>query len=251
MNHTLGTIRVATYNIHKCRGMDGRVRPGRILEVLQEINADVLALQEVVSVTNGSRHDDQARFLAEEVGYDSAFGNNRPFKSGRYGNLLLTRFPIHFSRNYDISTPTREPRGCLRADLRVNNATLHIFNLHLGTGYMERRHQASHLSQTSILEPADRRGPRIVLGDFNEWVRGRVSTMLRSHFEAADVRRHLARPRTYPGLLPFLHLDHIYFDPVLRLAKLTLFRNRLSMVASDHLPLIADFHLDRPQMSVN
>ncbi len=224
--------------------MDRRVRPERILEVLREIDADIIALQEVLSVGGGFRRDDQCRFFSEELGLESAFGYTRWIKGGHYGNLLLTRFPIRASRNFDITAPIRGPRGCLRADLQLDAGILHIFNLHLGTGYLERRHQARHLSKASILEPADRRGPRIVLGDFNEWIRGDVSRMLQAHFEAANVRAHVERSRTYPGFLPFLHLDHIYFDPVLRLETLMLFRNRISMVASDHLPLVADFRVD-------
>jgi endonuclease/exonuclease/phosphatase family metal-dependent hydrolase len=231
--------------------MDRRVRPERILDVLREVDADIIALQEVLSVGGSFRHDDQCRFFAEELGMESAFGNTRWIKGGHYGNLLLTRFPIFASRNYDITAPIREPRGVLRADLQLTTGILHIFNLHLGTGYLERRHQARRLSRANILEPADRRGPRIVLGDFNEWTRGAVSRLLQARFEAADVRVHLDRSRTYPGFLPVFHLDHIYFDPILRLERLMLFRNRTSMVASDHLPLVADFQVDTSALSMN
>ncbi|HWP84738.1 MAG TPA: hypothetical protein VNN17_06080, partial [Terriglobia bacterium] len=94
-------------------------------------------------------------------------------------------------------------------------------------------------------------GPRIVLGDFNEWIQGSVSQLLRGLFETPNLRRHLHRSRTYPGFLPLLHLDHIYFDPVLRLEKLTLWRDRTSLLASDHLPLVADFRLAPDKASRN
>jgi endonuclease/exonuclease/phosphatase family metal-dependent hydrolase len=83
-----------------------------------------------------------------------------------------------------------------------------------------------------------------VLGDFNEWTRGAVTRFLVSNFAVADPRQHLKRPKTYPGVLPFLYLDHIYFDPLLRLEKLTICRDRTALVASDHLPLVADFSID-------
>src|SRR5574337_1995179 len=112
------TLRIATYNIHKCRGLDQRVRPRRIAQVLGELDADIVALQEVVG--QGSHtHEDQTRYVAETLGYHPAFGENRRHNGGAYGNLLLSRFPIIRSRNYDITTRGREPRGVLRADVRL------------------------------------------------------------------------------------------------------------------------------------
>ncbi|MBI2817157.1 MAG: endonuclease/exonuclease/phosphatase family protein [Acidobacteria bacterium] len=245
MNTKIGSLRVATYNIHKCKGLDRRIRPERIVAVLRGIDADIIALQEVLSFESGLRHENQARFIAEELGFYSAFGHTCHMRGGRYGNLLLTRFPIDISHNYDISSPRRrEPRGCLRADVQLKTTMLHVFNLHLGTGYVERRYQAKRLLKESIFERHVLRGPRIVLGDFNEWTRGAVSKFLASNFSAADLRKHLNRSKTYPGVLPFLHLDHIYFDPVLRLERLTLCRDRTALIASDHLPLVADFSIE-------
>jgi endonuclease/exonuclease/phosphatase family metal-dependent hydrolase len=231
--------------------MDQRVHPGRIVDVLQNIDADIVALQEVLSIESRNRRDDQARFIAEELGLHPAFGHNRWLKGGRYGNLVLTRFPIHVSRNYDITARRREPRGCLRVDIRLDATMLHVFNLHLGTGFFERHHQARRLSNEQIFGQKEIKGPRIVLGDFNEWIRGSVSRLLNSHFECASVRPHLKRSRTYPGFLPILHLDHIYFDPALRLEKLTLWRDRTALVASDHLPLVADFRIELTKASMN
>lgn len=251
MRSTTSRLRVVTYNIHKCRGMDQRVDPGRIVDVLQTIDADVVALQEVVSIESRNRHEDQARFIAEGLGFHVAFGHTRWLKGGRYGNLVLTRFPIHVSRNYDLTAGRRERRGCLRVDIQLDATTLHVFNLHLGTGYIERRRQARRLWNEQIFAKEEVKGPRIVLGDFNEWTRGSVSQLLNSLFEGANLRRHLNRSRTYPGFLPFLHLDHIYFDPALRLEKLTLRRDWTAIVASDHLPLVADFQIEPGKALLN
>jgi endonuclease/exonuclease/phosphatase family metal-dependent hydrolase len=237
-------LRVATYNIHKCRGMDGRVRPERITEVLREIDADIVALQEVVSVGAKGRRQDQARYVADALRYHSHLGENRRLRGAAYGNLLLSRFPINRTCNYDISVPRREGRGCLRADVEIGKEfMLHIFNVHMGTSFIERRKQARKLVHAGILDNHELSGARIVLGDFNEWSRGLASRLLSAHFNSADIRGHLGRTRTYPGVLPFLHLDHIYFDPVLRLESLSLHRSRTALLASDHLPLVADFAL--------
>jgi len=156
----------------------------------------------------------------------------------------LSRLPIRIQRNYDISTGGREPRGCLRTDVKLDSTTLHIFNVHFGTAFFEHRAQARRLFDQRIVNHNELNGARIVLGDFNEWLRGSVSKTLRSHLEWADIRRHLRRSRTYPGVLPLLHLDHIYFDRVLSLERLRLHKGRTAMIASDHLPLVADFRFD-------
>ncbi len=235
------SLRVATYNTHKSRGLDGRVRPQRIVEVMRELDADLIALQEVVSRKGSGREVDQVRYFAEELGYYSAMGENRTHLGGAYGNVLLTRFPIHAFHNYDISAPGRERRGCLRADVRLGKTVLHIFNVHMGTSFFERRKQAQSLLREEILESGELTGARIVLGDFNEWIRGRASRQFADRFRSVDPRRFLGSARTYPGVLPFLHLDHIYFDPLLKLNRLGLHRSRTAILASDHLPLVADF----------
>jgi endonuclease/exonuclease/phosphatase family metal-dependent hydrolase len=235
-------VRIVTYNVHRCRGIDSRYSPRRILEVLQEIEPDVVALQEVVSTSGSQRHDDQARFLAEELGLHLAVGHNRKFRGGDYGNVVLSRFPLSSSRNYDISVKRRERRGCFRADLEVTEGRrLHVFNVHLGTGYLERRRQARLLTQGEILENAELTGPRLVLGDFNEWTTGLTSRLLSERLNSVDIRTHLRRSRTYPGLIPVMHLDHMYFDDALQLEKLTLHRTRKALMASDHLPLVGEF----------
>ncbi|HWP83635.1 MAG TPA: endonuclease/exonuclease/phosphatase family protein, partial [Terriglobia bacterium] len=147
MEPNASALRVVTYNIHKCRGMDRKVQPERIVEVLHHIGADVVALQEVLSIESRHRRDDQARFIAEELRLHQAFGHTRWLHGGRYGNVVLTRFPIRVSRNYDLTARRREPRGCLRVDIQLHTTLLHVFNLHLGTGYLERRRQARRLWQ--------------------------------------------------------------------------------------------------------
>jgi endonuclease/exonuclease/phosphatase family metal-dependent hydrolase len=237
-------LRVATYNVHKCQGLDRRVRPARIVEVLREIDSDVVALQEVVSHENGPREADQVRFIAEELGMNYCVGETRKHKGGAYGNVLLTRLSLRSSCNYDISVRGREERGCLRADLEVEGVgVLHIFNVHMGTAFLERRSQVRKLLDSAILHNEELQGARIMLGDFNEWTRGLTTRLLGSHMKSADVANHLRRAKTYPGVLPFLHLDHIYFDETLEMEKLILHRSRKALIASDHLPLVADFRL--------
>ena len=238
-------FRVVTYNVHKCRGLDRRVRPGRIAAVLRALDADVIALQEVLSVGGGVREMDQARFIAGELGYHCAVGENRRLRGGAYGNVVLSRQPPLCVRNYDISWRWCERRGALRVDFAADETraqpALHIFNVHLGTAYLERRHQARELVGERILGDGGLTGARVVLGDFNEWTRGLASRLLAEHLQSADLRTHTGRTRSYPWLLPVVHLDHIYYDPALELTRLTLDKSPTALVASDHLPLVADF----------
>jgi endonuclease/exonuclease/phosphatase family metal-dependent hydrolase len=250
-------MRIVTYNVHKCRGLDRRVRPARIASVLREVDADIIALQEVLSVGGAAREMDQARFIAEELGYDYCIGENRRLSGGAYGNVILSRLPWRHVHNYDITWRGRERRGCLRVDIEMGDdarsdgngngttrgALLHLFNVHLGTAYIERRHQARQLVGDKILGNAELTGARIVLGDFNEWTKGLATRLLTEQLQSADVRTHLRSPRTYPGALPLVHLDHIYFDPALELEQLTLHKSLTALVASDHLPLVADFRV--------
>ena len=241
------SIRIATYNIHKCRGMDRRVSPERIAEVIRETAAEIVALQEVVR----SEKQDQIAMLAELAGFPhSCFGENRRHLGSPYGNALLSRFPIEHFRNYDLTMPRREPRGMLRADVRLaNGKTLHVLNVHLGTGLMERRGQAERLLHREVLLSDDFAAPTILLGDFNEWTRGLATRRLSEHFRSAervagkDSAPPKKRMRSYPGVLPVLHLDHIYYDAELKLRSFELHRSRKSLVASDHLPLVGSFEV--------
>lgn len=237
-------FRIVTYNVHKCRGLDRRVRPERIVSALRETEADLIALQEVLSIEGSERERDQARFIGEELGLRYYVGENRRLGGGSYGNVILSRVPLDNVQNYEITWRGREPRGCLRADVRLGPSVLiHIFNVHLGTAFFERRHQARELTGERILSNPELSGPRLVLGDFNEWTHGLASQLLSAHLESADIHHHLRRARTYPGPLPLLHLDHIYYDSALELQRLTLHKSRTALIASDHLPLVADFRL--------
>jgi endonuclease/exonuclease/phosphatase family metal-dependent hydrolase len=237
-------FRVATYNTHKARGIDGRIRPSRVADVLREFHADVIALQEVVSLAGGRREQNQAQYLADTVGFEFRIGETRKLRGAAYGNVVLSRFPVKQVEIYDLTASRREARGCIRCDVEVAPGKIvHVFNIHLGTGYLERRRQAHMLMSRDVLLASSLKHPRLLLGDFNEWTRGLVSRMLQAEFESVDIQLHLNRRRTYPGVLPLMHLDHMYFDRHLVLEEFSLHRSRKALLASDHLPLLAGFRL--------
>jgi endonuclease/exonuclease/phosphatase family metal-dependent hydrolase len=85
--------------------------------------------------------------------------------------------------------------------------------------------------------------PKVVLGDFNEWMKGLATQTLTERLQSIDLRAHLRRRRTYPGVFPVLHLDHIYYEGSVEVVKVELPRTRLSLIASDHLPLVAELRV--------
>ena len=238
-------IRVASYNIHKCRGLDRRTDPERIAKIIAELDADVVALQEILDVRDGRSEFDQARGITTALEkYHHCFGENRALYGGRYGNMTLSRFPMRVCRNYDLTWRHRERRGCLRTDLLLpGNTLLHLFNVHLGTSFVERRHQARMLLSDELLSKKQWEGARIVVGDFNEWTRGLASRLMGEVFEAAKPTTFLRQGRTYPGVFPILHLDHFYYEKHLLLRNFRVHRTRRALAASDHLPLVAEFDL--------
>lgn len=237
------SFRVATYNIHKCQGLDRRVRPKRIAEVLKQIDADIIALQEVVGMDEATREHNQLRAIADELGLEFRIGENRRHRGAAYGNAVLSRLPFDWDHNHDITWRKREPRGCLQVTLGSANRPLHIYNVHLGTAFFERRSQAHRLLDV-INHHSEPDVPRVILGDFNEWTKGRATHLLSHHFNLAAPDYRLGRARTYPSVLPLMHLDHIYYDSNLELSSVTVHRSRLALVASDHLPVVADFQLN-------
>lgn len=228
-------LRLVTYNIHRGRGLDGRERLDRIADVLREVKADVIALQEVLQ--------GQAFALAEAVGAAVVFGATRRLPQGLYGNVCLSRLPFVAHERYNLTCLPFEPRGCLRADVDVGHGSpLHVLNVHLGLGYRERIRQVRMLS--TIFGRVGLPGPRVLLGDFNEWFNGHASRLLRAEFGHARLRRR--RLATHPSPLPVFPLDRIYHDATIRVVRVGVHRSRLARVASDHLPTFADVALVPP-----
>lgn len=233
------TVRVATYNVHRCRGMDARTSPQRIASVIAGLDADVVALQEVVGASQ--RRAGQAAELGAALGMGWVMAPTRHLRGALFGNVVLTRFPVKQHLQHDLSWKTCEPRGAQRVDVVVDeHHVLHVFNVHLGTSLGERRVQADKVA--SLVHDRTH-GPSVVLGDFNEWARGLATDILSARLESVDLTRYLRRRRTYPGWFPFLHLDHIYFKGRVEVEHVELVRTRQALMASDHLPLVADLKL--------
>jgi endonuclease/exonuclease/phosphatase family metal-dependent hydrolase len=223
-------LRIATYNIHGTIGIDGRASPERIAHVIRELDADIVALQEVP--LGGSFAPSALPVLREMTGMDAVAGPTLDTPERRYGNAILSRLPICATRALDLSFGKREARGALDVDVETDGpgTALRVVATHLGLSARERRAQIRAL--ISAFDTP--RMPVLLMGDINEWfVWGHALRMLVTHFRAAPA------PRTFPSRLPVFALDRIWMHPADRLLDVQVHRSMAARVASDHLPLVA------------
>ncbi len=238
------TLRVVTYNIHGCLGLDLRYDPARIAAVLREIDADIVCLQEVDARRARDRGGDQAAFLARAT-ESKIIVRAAAAGRGRFANAILTRFPSLATRAIDLEVPGYEPRGALDVDLMIDGLILRVMATHFGLHAGERRLQANRL--IAALDNPGATGAAadavLLVGDLNEW-RGRAGGV-----RALD--RCLGPsgiPRTFPSWMPVLPLDRIYAVGPLVLRDLQVYRSPLARVASDHLPLVGTLSWDAAQL---
>jgi endonuclease/exonuclease/phosphatase family metal-dependent hydrolase len=223
-------IVVASYNVHRCVGTDGREDPSRIAAVVREIGADVVGLQEIESRDERTAPT-QLDALSRETGFCAVAGAARHHAAGGFGNALLTRLPIAAVRRVDLSVPKREPRGLLDVELDWEGERVRVLTTHLGLSGAERRVQILSVLGELHLE---RERLTVLCGDFNEWLPG--GRPLRA-LERRFARRR--SPRTFPSWRPLFALDRIWVEPLDALATLRRHATRLARTASDHLPIVA------------
>lgn len=231
MAEAAGGLRVASYNVHRCVGSDGVDDPERIIAVIRELDAAVVALQEVGVAPGAGPLPDRFDALARATGLVAVAGPTLESARAPYGNALLTRLPVRRVLRLDLSVPGREPRGALDVEIDAPGGPLHVVATHLGLSRRERRIQASRLLRHVRARP----GPLVVLGDINAWPP--VGAAVRRL--EAEVGR-TPRLATFPARRALLALDRVWVRPSDRLRALRVHRSALARVASDHLPLVAE-----------
>jgi endonuclease/exonuclease/phosphatase family metal-dependent hydrolase len=231
------SLKVASYNVHRCIGTDRIHDPLRTARVILELGADVVGLQEVSARLRGKGAIDQAEYLRAKTGMDVLPGPCLIHRTGHYGNALLTRWPVEGVRRHDLSVEGREPRGAIEATLNVSGKIVRCIVTHLGLRLAERTAQARALSRALLSKNA---APVIVLGDCNSWVPGERS--LRT-LDRSFGRSH--GQRSFPSYFPVFALDRIWVQPPNRMEKVLVHRSALARRASDHLPLKARITLAR------
>jgi endonuclease/exonuclease/phosphatase family metal-dependent hydrolase len=235
----------ASYNIHKAVGLDRRRDPDRILAILCEIDADIVALQET----------DRRFGLREAVLPRHAIASRTPYQlvplaltadsMGWHGNALLVRQGIDVIAAERIALPTLEPRGAVCAELRVAGRLLRIAGMHLDLSGLRRRRQLraviAHLGQAGP-ERGDHRVPTVLMGDFNEW-----SARGGSLHEFGRAWQVLAPGRSFPARRPLAQLDRIVVSRGWEVLAVGVHHSLLSARGSDHLPVYARLGLPADQ----
>src|SRR4051794_33714258 len=237
-------LRVATYNVHGCVGMDRQRSEARIAEVIAEMQVDVVGLQELDFSRKRSAGIDQAGAIAEQLGWHRYFHAAMEQSDGHCGHAILSRHPLALRRAECLPGPApffcREQRAAVAIDVQTDLGAVYLINTHLGLGRRERRLQAEALASADWLAGSDG-APVVLLGDFNT-VPGSPTHRLLSR-ELRDVRQ-LVRParalRTYPTRFPVLAVDHIFVNTALEPVTALVHRTALSRVASDHFPLVSE-----------
>ncbi len=225
-------LRLATYNIHGAIGTDGRRDPARIARVLEELDAEAIALQEVESQQG---HPGVLELLASATAMRAVAGPTMLKPDRTYGNALLTRCEIVAVQRVDLSVPAREPRGAIDVGLTCHGTTLRILATHLGLRPAERRRQIRSLLARLH---ADDSIPTVLMGDLNEWfLWGRPLRWLHRFF------RQTPSPATFPSRFPMFALDRLWVAPRDRLHRLYVHASPLARRASDHLPLVAEIEV--------
>ncbi|HEX6112939.1 MAG TPA: endonuclease/exonuclease/phosphatase family protein [Geminicoccaceae bacterium] len=227
------TLRVASYNVHGCRGLDGRRDVARIVRILREIDADVVGLQEVES-RHGRSDIDQAEEFAAALGMTCIEGPLlHHVQRGWYGNALLTRLEVMAVRRVLFDSHGGEARGAIVCDLRSDDGTCwRVMTTHLDLHSRHRRRQFETLLDELV---PTTRPPTVLMGDFNEWwPHSRALAALRRHAELPPA------PRTFPSWLPVLPLDRIALSACRLRGGISRHLTPLTRRASDHLPIFAD-----------
>lgn len=244
-------FRVLSYNIHRAIGIDRRFRPERIAEILSHHNADIVLLQEVDMGVPRSRKLDLALELAQMLNYPyHAVGLNVKLKTGMYGNATLSRYPIKRERNIDLTIGNHKSRGCLFTELEIpvsddDKIDLPVFNLHLGLSFEERPRQIGILVHTEEFLALDPKTPCLVGGDFNDWW-SRLAPIFTEILDFECATNHSGGYQdaifTFPSFSPANGLDKIFHKGNIHLLNCKRCRLGVSKIASDHLPVIANFH---------
>jgi endonuclease/exonuclease/phosphatase family metal-dependent hydrolase len=243
-------MRLLTYNIHKgVGGSDRRYRLDRIIQVISHENPDLVCLQEVDQNVRRSHYHDQPALLAHHLGAAAHFYQlNVPHQEGGYGNLILSRWPFRSQHQVSIRHHRRKPRGAQLVVVETPEGPLHLVNWHLGLAEKERRWQANHLFGLDLFR-ASCHLPTLIAGDYNDW----RNTLGRHHFvshgfhQVTSPVRHF---RSFPAFLALTCLDKVFYRGPVHVRHARVVRTRLARRASDHLPLVLDFHLEAVQSAV-
>ncbi|MBW2362772.1 MAG: endonuclease/exonuclease/phosphatase family protein [Deltaproteobacteria bacterium] len=225
-------IAVATYNVHRWTGINGRGAPdpARAGFVISELRADVIALQEVLRPHRG---EDPLEAIADALGLHVAFACTRVHKRGELGNAILSRWPMSGVSVLDLSFSRMERRLAMAAQFAFDGGELDVVATHLSLGDRTRHRQVRSL----LDHPRFGGGPTLLLGDMNAWRQCKATRALDD-----ELHNNMRWPPSFPAARPVLALDRIYSRGV-EIIAVEAHRTGAARSASDHLPVVAEVQL--------
>jgi endonuclease/exonuclease/phosphatase family metal-dependent hydrolase len=236
-------MRLLTYNIHKgIGGRDRLYRLERVIETIEQENPDLICLQEVDRNVARSKFDDQPKLLARHFNAAAhLYQQNVQVRGGGYGNLLLSRWPLTKHHQISLRLHNRKPRGAQLAEVQSPEGPLLVVNWHLGLAERERHGQTHHLLCHHLF--LESKGlPALIVGDYNDW-RNTLAAGPFARHDFAPVATPPSRFRSFPAYLAIGSLDKAFIRGKVLIRQARLARSALAREASDHLPLVIDFHL--------
>lgn len=220
-------LRIATWNIRKCVGLDRRRDPHRVASVIAGLDADIVAIQEADKRLGHRPAALTSDLVKSETGLVVADAGGHEPSIGWHGNALLLRRGFSILDRHSLHLPGFEPRGALILDVSGESSRLRVVGVHLGLLRGSRRAQLAAIRSHLDLLPAM---PTVVMGDFNEWSN---STGLEP---LVGFEVH-APGRSYHAARPVAALDRIAIDDNIRIIDAGVVETRQTRVASDHLPI--------------
>jgi len=243
------TIRIMTYNVHSCVGMDGKISPGRIARVIGRHNPDIIALQELDMGRKRTGQVDQPHLIAKELEMLYHFHPSLISDDERYGNAVFSRYPMELIRAGKlpgrIKKSKAEPRGAIWAVINIAGIKINFFNTHLALSYQERARQINALLGSEWMTHPGCQGPVILCGDFNTLPNSQLYRNIKKTLRDAQGELDKYNPKaTWFSRYPVGRIDHVFIGPKLEVARVDVSRTYLDQIASDHLPLIVDIKLN-------
>ena len=241
----VGPIRfsIMTYNVHSCIGNDGKNLPMRIAKIIAGMRPDIVALQELDVGLTRTGCVDQAELIACELGMYFQFHPSLCIQDGRYGNAILSRYPIRPVKADGLPSRRKEPRrGALWVEIDLKGHSIQVINTHLGLTPVRRRTQSQMLMGPEWLGNEKCKAPTILCGDMNatqgSYVYHNFSQKLTDAQMLLPVRTR--KRHTWPSISPFLRLDHVFVSQGISVRTCRIPRSMDAKMASDHLPLLVE-----------
>ncbi len=247
-DHLNKNIRIMTYNVHGCRGMDKEISSDRIAQVIDQYDPDIVALQELDLGRPRSGGVDQPHAIAHYLDMTHHFHSAIQVEEEQYGNAILSRHPLKLIKAEQLPALAKyqhlERRGVIWASVHINGGDIQLFNTHLGLKKEERHAHVTELLSEQWIDHERCRGPVILCGDFNSWSNSLECKLLNTKLNDVQLLKTDHRPKaTWFSHFPFSRIDHIFVSSGIQVTNIEVPKTKLNKSASDHLPLMADIKI--------